>query len=105
MREIIRKDKVIYNYKEHIISEGVKIAILLYVIAIFLLIISILISYLFMGNAPSIIAGIGCSSIIFNVGSMINIILEVYLYNNFHTEIRTMLFLQLLLFAIWIFII
>ena len=105
MREIIRKNKVIYNYKEHIIPYGVKVAILLYVVAIFLLIISILVSYLYMGEAPAIVAGIGISSMIFNVGSMVNIILEVYLYNNFHTEIRTMLFFQLILFAIWIFII
>ena len=105
MREVVRKNKVIYNYKEHIISDGVKVAILLYAIAIFLLVLSILISYLWMGDAPTIIAGIGISSIIFNLGSMTNIILEVYLYNNFHPEIRTMLILQLLLFAIWIFIV
>ena len=36
---------------------------------------------------------------------MVNVILEVYLYNNFHPEIRTMLVLQLILFAVWIFII
>ena len=105
MREIVKKNKVIYSYKEHVISEGVKVAVLLYVIAIFFLIISILVSYLFMGEAPTVVAGIGLASIIFNVGSMVNIILEVYLYNNFHTEIRTMLFLQLVLFAVWIFII
>lgn len=105
MREIVKKDKIIYNYTEHIMSEGVRVSILLYVIAVFLLLISILVSYLFMGEAPSIVAGLGLSSIIFNIGSMTNIILEVYLYNNFHPEIRTMLLLELILFAIWIFII
>lgn len=105
MREIVKKNKIVYNYTEHIISDGVKIAIMLYAVALVLLLISILISYLYMGEAPSIVAGIGLSSIFFNIGSMINIILEVYLYNNFHPEIRTMLILELILFAIWIFII
>ena len=105
MREIVKKNKVIYNYKEHIIPYGVKVAILLYVIAVLLLLVSILISYLCMGDAPSIVAGIGLSSLICNIGSMVNIILEVYLYNNFHPEVRTMLILQLVLFAVWIFII
>ena len=105
MREIVKKNKVVYNYTEHIMSDGVKVAILLYVIAILLLMISVLISYLYMGDAPSVVAGLGLSSIIFNVGSMVNVILEVYLYNNFHPEIRTMLVLQLILFAVWIFII
>ena len=105
MREIVKKNKVVYNYTEHIMSNGVKVAILLYVIAILLLMISVLISYLYMGDAPSVVAGFGLSSIIFNVGSMVNVILEVYLYNNFHPEIRTMLVLQLILFAVWIFII
>lgn len=105
MREIVKKNKTIYNYTEHIMSEGVKVAILLYVIAVFLLLISILISYICMGEAPSIVAGIGLASIIFNLGSMTNIVLEVYLYNNFHPEIRTMLLLELILFAIWIFIV
>lgn len=105
MREIVKKNKVVYNYTEHIMSDGVKVAILLYVIAILLLMISVLISYLYMGDAPSVVAGFGLSSIIFNVGSMVNVILEVYLYNNFHPEIRTMLVLQLILFAVWIFII
>ena len=105
MREIVKKNKIVYNYTEHIISDGVKIAIMLYAVAVVLLLISILVSYLYMGDAPSIVAGIGLSSIFFNIGSMINIILEVYLYNNFHPEIRTMLILELILFAIWIFII
>ncbi len=105
MREIVKKNKIVYNYTEHIISDGVKIAIMLYAVAVVLLLISILVSYLYMGEAPSIVAGIGLSSIFFNIGSMINIILEVYLYNNFHPEIRTMLILELILFAIWIFII
>lgn len=105
MREIVRKNKTVYNYTEHIMSYGVKVAILLYVVAVLLLMISILVSYLFMGEAPSIVAGIGMASIIFNLGSMTNIILEVYLYNNFHPEIRTMLLLELILFAIWIFIV
>lgn len=105
MREIIKKNRVIYNYKEHIRPYGVIVAIILYFIAILLLIVSILISYLYMGEAPTFVAGIGISSLIFNTGSMVNIVLEVYFYNNFHPEIRTMLILQLVLYAVWIFII
>ena len=105
MREIVRKNKIIYNYQLHTLSDGTKTAIILYAIAVLFLIISILISYIFLGEAPSIVAGFGISSILFNIGSMLNIVLEVYLYNNFHPEIRTMLLLQLILFSIWIFII
>ncbi len=105
MREIVKKDKIIYSYNAHKISDGVFYAIILYAISILLLIISILISYIYLGAAPSIVAGIGLSSIIFNIGSMAFIINEVYTYQNFHSEIRTMLILQLILFSIWIFII
>ena len=105
MREIVKKNKIVYNYKSHELSYGVKVAIVLYAVAILLLVISVLISYIYLGEGPSIIAGIGISSILFNIVSMVNIILEVYLYNNFHPEIRTMLLLQLILFTIWIFII
>ncbi len=105
MREIIRKNKVVYSYEEHKLSDGVHTAIILYAVAVSLLVISILISYMCLGEAPSIVAGIGISSILFNIGSMASIILEVYLYNNFHAEIRTMLLLQLILFTVWIFII
>lgn len=105
MREIVRKNKIIYNYELHTLSYGTKAAIILYAVAVLLLLVSILISYILLGEAPTIIAGLGISSIIFNIGSMLNIILEVYLYNNFHPEIRTMLLLQLVLFFIWIFII
>ena len=105
MREIIRKNRIIYNYQLHKLSEGTITAIILFAISVLLLLISILISYICLGEAPSIVAGFGLSSLIFNTGSMLNIILEVYLYNNFHPEIRTMLFLQLVLFSVWIFII
>lgn len=105
MREIVRKNQVVYSYKEHKFSDGVIAAIILYVVALLLLFISILISYMYLGEAPTFVAGIGIASILFNIGSIINIILEVYLYNNFHSEIRTMLVLQIILFTIWIFII
>ena len=105
MREIVRKNKIIYNYQIHKLSEGTITAIILYAISVLFLLVSILISYMFLGEAPSIVAGFGISSLLFNFASMLNIILEVYLYNNFHPEIRTMLFLQLFLFSIWIFII
>ena len=105
MREVIRNNKVIYNYRVHKLSDGVILSIIFYIIAVLYLILPILISYLFLGEAPSIIAGIGISSIIFNFASMIKIILEIYLYGNYHSEIRTMLILQLILFSIWIFII
>lgn len=105
MREIAKNNKIIYNYQTHKFSDGVLYSILLYIISVLLLLISILISYLYLGEAPSIIGGIGLASIIFNASSMIFIILEVYLYNNFYSEIRTMLILQLVLFSVWIFII
>lgn len=105
MRIVSRKDKKIYKYESHKISDGVFVAIILYAIAVLLLLISIIISYLYLGEAPTYIAGIGLSSIFFNIASMINIILEIYLYGNFHIEIRNMLLLQILLFVIWIFII
>ena len=105
MREIVRNNKVLYNYQTHKLSDGVNAAIILYCVAVLLLIISILISYIYLGEAPSFIGGIGVASIIFNIGSMLNIILEVHLYNNFYPEIRTMLLLQLVLFTVWIFIV
>lgn len=101
----IKKKKFLYNYLETGFSEGVKLAIILYAIAVLFLIISIFISFILGGEAPSIIAGVGISSILFNIASIINIILEVYLYDNYKKEIRTMLLLQLVLFAIWILVI
>ena len=105
MREIIRKNRIIYNYEIYKLSEGSKTAILLYVVAVFFLIMPMFVSYFCGGEAPTIIAGFGLTSIICNIGSMLNIVLEVHLYNNFHPEIRTMLLLQLILFSIWIFIV
>ena len=105
MRTIIKNNKIIYNYNKHKISDGVKNAIILYCIAVLLLFLSIFISFICLGNAPSFVAGIGISSILFNVASIIHIILEIYLDQNFHNEIRVMLLLELLLFTIWIFII
>lgn len=101
----IKKKKFIYNYLETGFSNGVKFAIILYAIAVLFLIISVFISFVLSGEAPTIIAGFGISSILFNIASIINIILEVYLYDNYKKEIRTMLLLQLVLFAVWIFII
>ena len=105
MREIVRKNKIIYNYEQHKLSEGVVTAIVLFILSVLLLLSSILISFLYLGEAPSYVGGIGIASIIFNLGSMVNIVLEVYLYNNFYPEIRTMLLLQLIIFSIWIFIV
>ena len=105
MREIVKNNKVLYSYNAHKISDGVIMSIILYAVSVLLLIISILISYLYLGEAPSYVAGIGISSIIFNIASMIKIIIEIYFYENFHSEIRTMLILELILFSVWIFII
>ncbi|MBR1454812.1 MAG: hypothetical protein IJ593_09275 [Lachnospiraceae bacterium] len=105
MREIVKNNKVLYSYNTHKISDGVIMSIILYAVSVLLLIISILISYLYLGEAPSYVAGIGISSIIFNIASMIKIIIEIYFYENFHSEIRTMLILELILFSVWIFII
>ena len=105
MREIVRKNQIIYNYEIHKLSIGVIHAIILYVLAVLLFLIAILISYLYLGEAPAFVGGIGVSSILCNMASMVNIILEVHLYRNFHAEIRTMLVLQLIFFTMWIFII
>ena len=105
MREIVRKNRIMYSYEEHRLSEGVITSIILYIIAVLLFLISILVSYFYSGNAPTFVAGIGISSILFNLGSMTNIILEIHLYRNFHPEIRTMLILQLIFFSIWIFLV
>ena len=105
MREIIRKNEKIYDYEIHKLSDEVKLSIILYIIAVLLLLNSIFLSYIFLGDAPTIVAGIGISSIIFNIASIVLIIYEIYVYNNYHNEIRTMLILQLILFSVWIFII
>ena len=105
MREIVKNNQIIYSYKTHKLSEGVIHSIIFFAIAVIFLIISILISYLYLGEAPSFIAGFGLTSIIFNIASITKIVMEIYLYENYSPEIRTMLILQLLLFSIWIFII
>lgn len=105
MKVINRKNKKLFSYNTHEISKGVKFAILLYIIALFLFILSVLLSILFLGEAPSFVAGIGISSLLFNAASMLNIVLEIYLYKNYFSEIRNMLLLQILLFIIWIFIV
>lgn len=105
MRVVSKNDKTIYKYDSHRFSDGVLQAIILFAIAILLFVVSIIISYLYLGEAPSFIAGIGISSMLFNLASMVEIILEIYLYKNFHKEIRNMLLLQILLFSIWIFVV
>lgn len=105
MREIVRNNQIYYSYKAHKMSEGVLLSIVLFAIAVIFLIISILVSYLYLGEAPSFIAGLGLTSIIFNIASITKIVMEIYLYENYSPEIRTMLILQLLLFSVWIFII
>ena len=105
MREKIRKNEIVYDYEIHKLSQDVRLAIILYIFAVILLIVSIFISYLFLGDAPSIVAGIGISSLILNTASMALIVMEIYLQDNYHSEIRTMLVLQLILFSIWFLII
>lgn len=105
MRELIRKTGVVYSYTKYERSEGMIHAIILYAIAVLFLVISIILSLLYFGEGPSIIGGFGLVSIIFNVGSLSNVIMDIYLYRNFHTDVRTMLLLQIILFSVWIFII
>lgn len=105
MRVIYKNNQVYYKYDQHKMSDGVKVAILYYIIAILLFVFSVAISFLYFGNAPTFVAGIGISSILFNLLSMIYIIMEIYLYQNFHKEIRNMLLLQLGYFIFWIFIV
>lgn len=104
MKVINKNSKTIYKYSKHDFSDGVITAIILYAIAILLFIVSIVISYIFIGEAPLIVAGVGVSSIIFDIGSMIYVILDIYLYKNFHIEIRNLLILQILFLILWIFI-
>ena len=105
MREIVKNNQIYYSYKTHKLSEGVLHSIIFFEVAVIFLIISILVSYLYLGEAPSFIAGLGLTSIIFNIASITKIVMEIYLYENYAPEIRTMLILQLLLFSVWIFII
>lgn len=105
MRVVNKNDKTVYKYGTHRFADGVLSAIILYAVAVLLLVVSVVISYLYLGEAPTFVAGIGISSMLFNLASMINIILEIYLYKNFHAEIRNLLLLQILLFSIWIFMI
>lgn len=105
MREIIRKSGVVYSYTKYERSKGIIHAIILYAIAVLFLAISIVVSLLYLGEAPSIVGGLGLVSIIFNLGSLTNVIMDIYLYRNFHTDVRTMLLLQIILFSVWIFII
>lgn len=105
MREIVKNNQIYYSYKAHKFSEGVIHSIVFFAIAVIFLLISILVSYLYLGEAPSFIAGLGLTSIIFNIASITKIVMEIYLYENYSPEIRTMLILQILLFSIWIFII
>lgn len=104
MRVINKKNKTIYKYDKHEFSDGVIIAIIMFAIAILLFISSVIISYIFLGEAPLFIAGVGISSILFDVGSMLIVVLEIYLYKNFHKEIRNLLILQIIFLIIWIFI-
>lgn len=105
MQVINKNNKTIYKYGEHKLSDGVITSIIFFAVAVLLFACSILISFIFLGEAPSFVAGIGISSMICNAASMFYIVLEIYLYKNFHKEIRNMLILQILLFSIWIFII
>lgn len=105
MRIINKNNRIIYKYARHIISDGVKDSIVLFLISIIILLFSIVISILFSGQAPSFIAGFGISSMLFNFASMTLIILEIYLYDNYNKEIRYMLMLQIALFTIWMIII
>ena len=105
MREIVRNNQIYYSYKTHKMSEGVIYSIVFFAVALIFLIISILVSYLYLGKAPSFVAGLGITSIIFNIASITKIVMEIYLYENYSSEIRTMLILQLLLFSVWLLII
>lgn len=105
MREIIRKNGVVYSYTKYERSEGIIYAIILYAIAVLFLFISIVISLLYLGEAPSIVGGLGLTSIIFNTGSLLNVILDIYFYRNFHTDVRTLLILQIILYSVWIFLV
>lgn len=104
MKIINKKNKILYKYIKHDFSDGVIIAIILFSIAILLFITSILISYIFIGEAPLIIAGICISSLIFDIGSLIIVILEIYLFKNYHSEIRNLLILQIIFLILWILI-
>lgn len=105
MREVVKKNKIVYDYVTHKISDNTKLSIILYIVAILFLVLSVFISYIYLGDGPSVIAGIGISSIIFNIASMVVVVYDIYIHDNYQREIGIMLILQLLLFSIWIFII
>ena len=105
MRVIVRNNKIKYMYAKTKMTEGIKLAIILFIIAVSMLALGVLISILFNGNAPTFVASFGIMSIGCNVASMVNIVLEVYLYQNFAPAVRNMLLLQIAFFIVWIFII
>ena len=105
MRVIVRNNKIKYMYAKSKWTEGIKNAIFLFIVAVLMLVFGVLISILFHGNAPSFVAGLGIMSIGCNVASMTNIVLEVYLYQNFAPAVRNMLLLQIAFFIVWIFIV
>lgn len=105
MREIIKNNKTVYDYKTHKISYDVTLSAVLYCISILLMLLSFFISYIYIGNAPTVVAGVGISSLIFNTASMIVVVYDIYMHDNYSREVGVMLILQLILFSIWIFII
>lgn len=105
MKKILRNNKTYYKYEKKPLTQNIQYAIILYVVAIMLFIISILISYLYRGEAPEIIGGMGVTSIVLDFVSMIFIVLDIYLDKNFQPAIRNMLILQILFIIMWIILI
>lgn len=105
MKVVVRNNEKVFKYEKHKFSFGVKSAIGLYVGCIFLFCLSIYISYLLDGNAGTFIAGIVFSALICDIASLIIVILEIYLYKNFYSEIRNMLILQVAFLLFFIIII
>ena len=105
MKVVVRNNEKIFKYEKHKFSFGVKSAIGLYITGIFLFCLSIYISYLLDGEAGTFIAGIAISSLICDIFSLIIVILEIYLYKNFYSEIRNMLILQIVYLVFFIIII
>ena len=105
MKIIVKDNKVKYNYVERDQSEGERLSILLYKVAIVLIVFCLLMAIVFRGDTPMILSGVAIASFICNLGSMAFSISEIYLYEVYTSLTRNMLGLQILYILFWIFII
>lgn len=103
MKVIIKDNQKRYKYSKLKISEGERLSIILFVTSFLLVLISIIISFFYEGEAPAIVGGMGVASIICILGSMAFSISEIYLYRSYTYTTRNMIFLQIISLLFWMF--